>query len=132
MLVVEDDPAVREAAVLHLKSLGYAVMEAQEAASALEVLAACDRVDLLFTDVVMPGGVTGRELAGSAQALRPDLLVLFTSGYTENTIVHHGQLDADVQFLPKPYRLADLAHKVRAVLDDAQHSAATRRLLSGS
>jgi len=75
-------------------------------------------VDLLFTDVVMPGGMSGRDLGTAAQALRPSLRILYTSGYTENAIIHNGRLDPGVHLLSKPYRRRDLARKVRQVLDE--------------
>ncbi len=75
-----------------------------------------DNIDLLFTDVIMPGGMNGRELAEAALAIKPKLKVLYTSGYTENAIVHQGRLDPGVQLLSKPYRRADLERKIRDVL----------------
>lgn len=116
VLVVEDDDAVRQLACRELRALGYRVLDAASGAAALALLHGGARVDLLFTDVVMPGGMSGRELADAACALRPALRVLYTSGYTENAIVHHGRLDPGVQLLPKPYRRADLARAVREAL----------------
>jgi signal transduction histidine kinase/ActR/RegA family two-component response regulator len=117
VLVVEDDGPVRILAGLELRAMGYHVLEAASGAEALRVLETDEPVDLLFTDIVMPGGMTGRELADEAGRVRPGLRVLFTSGYTENAIVHHGRLDAGVQLLPKPYRRADLARAVRHALE---------------
>lgn len=117
ILVVEDDNLVRQHVVAQLKSLGYRVFEASEAKGALEVLRQIADVELLFTDVVMPGGMGGRELSEAALALRPDLKVLFTSGYTENSIVHNGKLDPGVELLSKPYRREQLALKLRKILD---------------
>jgi signal transduction histidine kinase/FixJ family two-component response regulator len=116
VLVVEDDTAVREAAVDMLDELGYRVLQAEDGSSALTILRGGARIDLLFTDVVMPGPVKSRELARHAATLQPGIAVLFTSGYTENAIIHHGRLDADVFLLSKPYRKEELARKVRAVL----------------
>ena len=73
--------------------------------------------DLLFTDVIMPGGMNGRQLADEVMSRRPDAKVLFTSGYAENAIVHHGRLDEGVQVLAKPYRKIELAKKLRDILD---------------
>jgi CheY-like chemotaxis protein len=81
------------------------------------VLAERDDIALLFTDVILPKGMNGRELADRAQGLRPGLRVLYTSGYTENAILHQGRLDPDVHLLTKPYRKSDLARKIREVLD---------------
>jgi CheY-like chemotaxis protein len=117
ILVVEDDEAVRRFVVLALERLGYRVLPAGDAQAALELLAAHPEVDLLFTDVVIPGGTSGRELGLAAEQLRPGLKVLYTSGYTRNSMVHQGKLDAGVMFLAKPYRRDELAAKVRAVLD---------------
>lgn len=117
ILVVEDDNLVRQHVVAQLKSLGYRVFEAPEAKTALEVLHQIADVKLLFTDVVMPGGMGGRELSEAALTLRPNLKVLFTSGYTENSIVHNGRLDPGVELLSKPYRREQLALKLRKILD---------------
>ncbi|MBX3707159.1 MAG: response regulator [Pseudomonadales bacterium] len=117
ILVVEDDDLVREHVLRQLAALGYRVTGASRGATALELLEAATDVDLLFTDVVMPGGMNGRQLAEAAKRIRPGIRVLFTSGYTENAIVHQGRLDRGVQLLNKPYRREDLAAKVRAVLD---------------
>ncbi|MEX2626206.1 MAG: PAS domain S-box protein [Ilumatobacteraceae bacterium] len=118
ILLVEDDALVRRLAARHLTGLGYDVVTAASGPEALELLRRERRVDLLFTDVVMPGGMGGRELAAVAVELQPDLAVLYTSGYTENAIVHHGRLDPGVELLGKPYRPVELARKVRSVLDD--------------
>lgn len=116
ILVVEDDALVRHHATGLLAGLGYRVMTADSGEAALELLRGGEAVDLLFTDIVMPGGMNGRDLAGHARALRPDLPVLFTSGYARNAIVHHGRLDPGVHLLVKPYRRQELAAKVRQVL----------------
>ncbi len=116
VLMVEDDALVRRYAHTQLTSLGYEVLVACNGLEALEVLRSDQPIDLLFTDVVMPGGINGRQLAEQATALRPGLPVLFTSGYTENAMTHGGRLDPDVQLLAKPYRKAELARRVRQVL----------------
>jgi CheY-like chemotaxis protein len=117
ILVVEDEEAVRIYVTQQLKGLGYTVIEAADAHDALDILEGDRHVDLLFTDVVLPRGMNGRQLAEIAQRTRPALKVLFTTGYTENAVVHHGKLDAGVELLSKPYRRADLARHVRKVLD---------------
>ena len=116
ILVVEDDDLVRAHVTGLLTSLGYRVTAVEDGQKGLDALKQGD-FDLLFTDVVMPGGMGGRQLADAAKVLKPDLPVLFTSGYTENAIVHHGRLDAGVNLLQKPYRRQDLADKIRSVLD---------------
>jgi nitrogen-specific signal transduction histidine kinase/ActR/RegA family two-component response regulator len=116
VLVVEDDVLVRRHVVAQLGSLGYRVLQAANGPEGLDLLRAHPDIDLLFTDVVMPGGMNGRELAEAARALRPGIKLLYTSGYTENAIVHQGRLDPGVQLLPKPYRKVELAAKVQAVL----------------
>jgi signal transduction histidine kinase/ActR/RegA family two-component response regulator len=119
ILVVEDEPGVREATTETLRELGYSVVEAGDGASALGLLDQRPDVALLFTDMVMPG-MTGRELADRALELRPGLKVLYTTGYTRNGIVHGGRLDAGVELLPKPFGIDQLARKVRSVLDAGQ------------
>ncbi|RKH55517.1 response regulator [Corallococcus aberystwythensis] len=116
ILVVEDDAAVRATVVEVLTELGYRVLKAHDGQSALAVIQSGLPVDLLFTDVVMPGPVRSPELARQAKAHLPDLEVLFTSGYTENAIVHGGRLDPGVSLLSKPYRREDLARKIRSLL----------------
>jgi CheY-like chemotaxis protein len=117
ILLVEDNAGVREYAVAVLEDLGYRVVEAGDAARALELIESTPAINLLFTDVVLPGGMTGRELATRITQTRPDLPVLFTTGYTRNAIVHNGTLDANVHLLNKPYTQQDLARKIRDLLD---------------
>ncbi|HEY0105945.1 MAG TPA: CHASE3 domain-containing protein [Rhizomicrobium sp.] len=120
ILVVEDDAGVRAAVVDILGELGYAVLKAESAEQGLAVIGSGARIDLLFTDVVMPGPINTREFARRAQELRPGLKVLYTSGYTQNAIVHNGRLDDDAFLLSKPYRKDDLARKLRSLLDVPQ------------
>jgi PAS domain S-box-containing protein len=117
VLVVEDDDKVRSLSVEMLRELGYQVLEAADGPRALQILEVRDDVALLFTDVVLPGGMTGAQVAARAKASHPALQVLFTTGYARNAIVHHGRLDPGVQLLTKPFTFADLAAKVRAILD---------------
>jgi CheY-like chemotaxis protein len=117
ILVVEDNPDVRRLVLRQLRDLGYEVIEAANGPQALQVLDSDTQVDLLFTDVVMPGGMTGRQLAEAAKARRPDLKTLFTSGYTEDSILRLGKLDAGVRLLSKPYRKHELATRIREALD---------------
>jgi PAS domain S-box-containing protein len=117
VLVVEDDPNLRTLAVALLSNLGYQVVEAATGEAALEQLESISGVNLLLTDVMLPGGMNGRELAREIAKHVPGIHVLFMSGYTENAIVHHGRLDADATLLQKPFRRADLARAVRKALD---------------
>jgi len=117
VLVVEDDERVRGLSVASLRELNYTVLHASNGPEALRMLTANPAVTLLFTDVVMPE-MTGKVLADEARKLNPSLKVLYTTGYTQNAIVHNGVLDADARLLLKPYSLNDLARKVRAVLDE--------------
>ncbi len=116
ILIVEDDALVREYVVTQISRLGYDTLAANSAAEALAIINGPERIDLLFTDVIMPGGMNGRQLAIEAQTRRPGLKILYTSGYTENAIVHHGRLDAGVLLLPKPYLGSDLARMIRTAL----------------
>jgi PAS domain S-box-containing protein len=120
LLVVEDDAIVRAFVADQLHGLGYEVVTAATGPEALGMLERGADFDLLFTDMVMPGGMNGRELADAARALRPDLPVLFTSGYTEDGVVRGGRRDGGVALLPKPYRRADLAASIRDVLAAAR------------
>ena len=117
ILVLEDDDDVRAHSVEVLAELGYRVIEASDGPTALRLLRRQAHVDLLFTDVVLPGGMTGAQVAAEAQAIQPGLKILFTTGYARNAIVHNGRLDAGVQLITKPFTFADLAAKVRDVLD---------------
>jgi signal transduction histidine kinase/ActR/RegA family two-component response regulator len=120
ILLVEDNPSVRTYAKTALQELGYRVVEAGDVAQAMRIIVdQAERVDLLFTDVVLPDA-TGRTLADAVLKLRPNLPVLFTTGYTRNAIVHQGRLDADVRLLAKPYTQQDLARKIREMLDDSR------------
>jgi signal transduction histidine kinase/DNA-binding response OmpR family regulator len=116
ILVVEDNEDVRSYSVAILRELGYKVLEAVDAETALQILKGAGRVDLLFTDVVLPGR-NGRMLADSARLLRPTLRILFTTGYSRNAIVHQGRLDADVHLISKPFTFDQLAARVRDVID---------------
>ena len=118
ILVVEDDQLVRDYVLAQLHSLGYVTLQAANAAEALAIVAAGERFDLLFTDVIMPGKMNGRQLADELQKTRPDLKVVYTSGYTENAIIHHGRLDSGVLLLAKPYRKSDLARIIRKALSN--------------
>jgi len=116
ILVVEDDPLVRQYVLTQIQSLGYTTLSASNGTEALALIDSGKHIDLLFTDVIMPGGMNGRELAEQAIKRKPDMKVLYTSGYTENAIIHHGRLDAGVLLLAKPYRRSDLATLIRAAL----------------
>jgi len=118
ILVVEDEEAVREAAMAMIEELGYHRLEAADAEQALAVLERGERVDLVFTDVVMPGPLRTRDFAQRMRELRPGMPVLFTSGYTDNAIIHQGRLDEGVHLISKPYAKADLARRIAALLAD--------------
>jgi CheY-like chemotaxis protein len=115
ILVVEDDEGVRAAVVDMLTDLGYSVQRTENAEAALTLMEKGVKFDLLFTDVVMPGAISTREFTRRAKAIQPNLLILYTSGYTQNAIVHNGKLDDDALLLSKPYRKDELARKLRSV-----------------
>ncbi len=120
VMVVEDDALVRAASVEAVRGLGYRVIEAETADAAMAMIDAGTRPAVLFTDVVMPGRLTSRELADRAGAVVPGLAVLFTSGYTQNSIVHNGQLDPGITLLSKPWRAEELAVQLQAVIGRAR------------
>jgi CheY-like chemotaxis protein len=117
ILLVEDDELVRNYVVAQLKSFGYRTIAAASGPDALALVNQGTAFDLLFTDVVMPGGMNGRELADAVTRQRPGLPVLYMSGYPEAAMMHNGRLDPHITLLSKPYRPADLAHAIRQLLD---------------
>lgn len=117
ILIAEDDDLVLQNLEMQLRSLGYRVTAVMSGPEALDILQEHNDIDLLLTDIIMPGGMNGRELADKARSIYPALRVLFSSGYTENAIVHHGRLDPGVDLLSKPYTRLELAIKVRQVLE---------------
>jgi CheY-like chemotaxis protein len=117
VLVVEDDPNVREIAVSALRELGYGSMDADSGAAALERLEAHDDIAVLLTDVVMPV-MDGRQLVDAALRLRPGLRVLYMTGYTRNAIVHNGALDPNTQLITKPFTIGELDRALRRILSD--------------
>ncbi len=117
ILVVEDDPDVRAYVVGALRVLGYEILEAADGPSALELLDGVTDLDLLLADVVLPGGMNGRQVAEQVQKRYPHVKIIYSSGYTENAIIHHQRLDQDAELLAKPYTRRTLAEKVRSVLD---------------
>jgi CheY-like chemotaxis protein len=117
VLVVEDHPDVRSYVVAQLRDLGYRVIEAADGPQALTILGGDAAIDLLMTDIVMPGGMTGRQLAEAAKRQRPRLKLLFTSGHAEDAVAGDGEPGPPVQFLGKPYTRQDLALKVRLALE---------------
>jgi len=116
VLVVEDDALVRRYVMTQIESLGYTTLEAANASDALRFIDEVPAIDLLFTDVIMPGIMNGRQLADEALKRRPGLKTVYASGYTENAIVHHGRLDSGVLLLAKPYRKSELARMIRLAL----------------
>jgi CheY-like chemotaxis protein len=123
VLVVEDDEDVRVAAIEMLSDLGYRVLRAKDAQSALAIVESGVPIDVLFTDVVMPGPLRSPELARKARERLPNIAVLFTSGYTDNAIVHGGRLDDGIELLSKPYAREALARKLRHILRNQQQRA---------
>jgi PAS domain S-box-containing protein len=124
ILVVEDDPGVRATSVEMLVELGYRVLEATDGAAALDLIEAQPGIDLLFTDIVLPGGVDGRELAVRARALDPWLKVLFTTGYARDAVIRQGKLDPGIELIAKPFNIADLGEMIRRVLEAERRSEA--------
>ena len=117
ILVVEDDDLILQQLCAQLVGLGYNVIASTEGKFALAIIRERSDIDLLFTDVILPGGMNGRQIADDAQAIRPGLKVLYTSGHSATLIIRDGRLDSGVELLSKPYRRAELAFKLRKVLD---------------
>ncbi|WP_445344457.1 PAS domain-containing protein [Aliirhizobium terrae] len=132
ILVAEDDEGVRATVVEMLQELGYRVLKASDAAAALTILESGIPIDMLFTDVVMPGTLKSAELARKAKERLPNIAILFTSGYTENSIVHGGRLDPGVQLLSKPYTRDALARKIRHLLNNEKQAAVSAEALATS
>jgi signal transduction histidine kinase/CheY-like chemotaxis protein len=126
ILVVEDDDEVRRASVEALREVGYNVLEAGDAMEGVRLIVDRGGIDLLFTDVGLPGGVNGPALADAARSAQPGLRVLFTTGYTRNAVLHHGTLDHGVHFIAKPFNLSALAAKVREVLTAPDNTPASK------
>lgn len=122
LLLVEDDAMVRDHVSQMLSSLGYKVISAPDGPQALAIIRSAQAIDLILTDIIMPGGMTGKELAEAARLERPQLPVLFMSGYTENAIQEGSQPDPRVPLLRKPFRQRELAETLRRVLDAASAS----------
>jgi len=120
ILVVEDEPDVRSYSCEMLRDLGYNILEAEKGDAALKLLDAHPDIKLLFTDVGLPGGMNGRQLADEARKRRPQLRVLFTTAYARNAIVHDGRLDPGVELITKPYAQAELSSKLRDMLDASE------------
>jgi CheY-like chemotaxis protein len=119
ILIVEDDPDVRRLTVEMLEELNYATLQGEDGADALRLIESTPDIALLLTDVVMPK-MNGRALADAAALIRPDLKVLFTTGYTRNAIIHNGVLDDGVNLLIKPYNIDDLSRKLHELFKDAE------------
>jgi PAS domain S-box-containing protein len=120
VLVVDDEPLIRMLAVEALEELGYTIIEADDGTSALKVLNSERIIDLLITDVGLPGGLNGRQVADAARISRPDLKVLFITGYAENAVLNHGHLDQSMHVLTKPFEMDAFARKVKALITDRQ------------
>ena len=116
MLVVDDEPTVRMLLTDVLDELGYSAIEAADGVSGLKVLLSDVRIDLLITDVGLPGGVNGRQMADAARANRPDLKVLFITGYAENAVIGHGHLEPGMHVLTKPFAMDRLTERVRSII----------------
>jgi PAS domain S-box-containing protein len=120
ILVIEDDEDVRSYSVDSLRELGYTVLDARDGPGGLKLLRLHPHIDLIFTDVVLPNGMTGAQIQREAQQSYPHIRVLFTTGYARNAIIHHGRLDKGVSLITKPFTFAELAAKVRDILDSSE------------
>jgi CheY-like chemotaxis protein len=118
VLVIDDEPVLRMLITDVLQDLGYAALEAADGPEGLKVLQSTSRVDLLITDVGLPGGLNGRQVADAARALRPRLKVLFITGYAENAVLNNGHLEQGMHVVTKPFPVEDLARRIRVILAD--------------
>ena len=118
VLIVDDEPTVRMLVIDVLEDLGFTVLEAGDGAAGLRILQSDTPVDLLVSDVGLPGGMNGRQLADAARQLRPELKILFITGYAENAVVGNGHLEPGMAVLAKPFAMSSLANKVRDILED--------------
>lgn len=118
VLVIDDEPTVRMLVSEVLLDLGYVAMEAEDGATGLKVLSSDVRIDLLVTDVGLPNGLNGRQVADAARALRPDLKVLFITGYAENAVLSHGHLDPGMHVMTKPFAMDALATRIRELIEN--------------
>jgi CheY-like chemotaxis protein len=116
ILIIDDEPTVRMLVTEVLEEMGYAAIEAADSVSGLKVLQSDVRIDLLITDVGLPGGMNGRQMADAGRVNRPKLKVLFVTGYAENAAIGHGHLDAGMYVLTKPFTLEALAHRIKAII----------------
>jgi CheY-like chemotaxis protein len=116
VLVVDDEPTVRMLVAEVLADLGYTAIEAADGAAGLHVLQSDTRIDLLVTDVGLPGGMNGRQLADAARVMRPGLKVLFITGYAENAVLSHGHLDPGMHVLTKPFAMEVLASRIKQLI----------------
>jgi CheY-like chemotaxis protein len=117
VLIIDDEATIRMVASELLRENGYHVIEAEDGPSGLRILQSDIRIDLMITDVGLPGGLNGRQVADAARAMRPALKVLFITGYAENAVIGNGLLDVDMSIITKPFEMAMFANKVRAVID---------------
>ena len=116
MLVVDDEPTVRMLIVDALGELGYSCLEAADGPAGLRLLEGAERIDLLITDVGLPGGLNGRQVADAARAVRPELKVLFVTGYAENAVLNHGHIEHGMEVLTKPFAVDDLTARVERIM----------------
>jgi len=118
VLIVDDEPSVRMLIVDVLEEAGYSVIEAADSVAGLKLLQSNVRIDLLISDVGLPGGMNGRQMADAARQARPDLKVLFITGYAENSVIGNGRLEPGMQVLTKPFAIETLAARVRQLVDE--------------
>jgi CheY-like chemotaxis protein len=120
VLLIDDEPMVRMLIVDSLEDLGYSCLEAGDGPSGLRILESNARIDLLVTDVGLPGGLNGRQVADAARQLRADLRILFVTGYAENAVLNHGHIERGMEVLTKPFAVEELARRVRGLLQQTR------------